>query len=395
MPPADRTTTPSRSPSRLDALDGLRGLAAFGVLILHVWMFSYGDNGRPPKGVVDLAIGELRLGVQLFFVLSGFLLFRPFVAAALDGTPAPRLGRYALRRAARILPAYWAALIASFLLMRHIGHPMQVDASRLPIFLLFAQNQFDDTIKHLDPPMWTLAIEVSFYAVLPLVGLAALRLGPSRARQLALTGALIATGVACTALSALRAWPETASTSLLLHLTEFGAGMAAAIALHGRAQPRRRTLLAIGGAGAALVLANSAWHALTIGPQVTRSVVGDAPGIAGIALVLAALVTAPRPVTLLARGPAAWLGTISFGVYLAHFPVIVGLRGTGHWPETLHAQLLAVSALSIAAATLCWFLVERPAIRWARRATGVRSARRRPVAPGSRLAWATTTSTSN
>jgi acyltransferase-like protein len=69
---------------RLEALDGLRGLAAFGVL-LHVWMFSYGDIGKPPKGFADLAIGELRLGVQLFFVLSGFLIYRPFVGAALDG----------------------------------------------------------------------------------------------------------------------------------------------------------------------------------------------------------------------------------------------------------------------------------------------------------------------
>jgi peptidoglycan/LPS O-acetylase OafA/YrhL len=376
LPSADHRTAPAptnAAASRLDALDGVRGLAAFGVLVLHVWMFSYGDAGKPPKGLADLAIGELRLGVQLFFVLSGFLLYRPFVGAALDGRDGPRLGRYALRRAARILPAYWAALLGSFLLMRHLGHPMQVDPAQLPIFLLFAQNQFDETIKHLDPPMWTLAIEASFYAALPLTGALALRLGPRRGRQLALCLVLVVAGVVCTVLSTTRSWPVTLSTSLLLHLTEFGAGMAVATVVHGRRALGAWPAAGLALAGAALVIGNSAWHALMIGPQAVRSMVGDAPGVAGLALILLVLVAAPWRASLLARGPARWLGTVSFGVYLAHFPVIVALRGTGHWPETLTRQLLTVSALTLLAATLCWFLVERPAIRWARRVTRPRT----------------------
>ena len=73
---------------------------------------------------------------------------------------------------------------------------------------------------------------------------------------------------------------------------------------------------------------------------------------------------------LLSRGPAKWLGTISYGVYLFHFPVIVGLRMTGHWPQdSLTRELLAVLAITLPAATLSWFLVERPAIRWAQRRT--------------------------
>ena len=61
-----RPTPPHRRAARprLGALDGLRGLAALAVVVLHVWMFSYGDAGRPPKGVLDLLIGELRLGVR-------------------------------------------------------------------------------------------------------------------------------------------------------------------------------------------------------------------------------------------------------------------------------------------------------------------------------------------
>ena len=173
-PPAPTSPGPaSRGPEggtavpaggRLDALDGLRGLAALGIVLLHVWMFDHGDAGRPPKGPADLVIGELRLGVPLFFVLSGFLVFRPWAAAALDGRPAPRPGRYVLRRAARIVPAYWAALAAAFVGLRVVDHP-----------LLEATAKQD-----LDPPMWTLGVEVSFYAILPLVGWAATRIGRRR-----------------------------------------------------------------------------------------------------------------------------------------------------------------------------------------------------------------------
>ena len=376
----DMPTAAPATPTRVDALDGLRGVAAFGVVVLHVWMFGYGDLHHPPKSFLDLVAGELRLGVQLFFVLSGYLVFRPFAAAALDGCRAPRLGRYALRRAARILPAYWVALAGSFLLLRHVDHPMQVDASQLPTFLLFAQNQFDSTIKHLDPPMWTLAIEVSFYALLPWGGALAVRLGPHRGRQAALCVILVAAGMGFVALSAERRWPETLSTSLLLHLVEFGAGMTAAVLLHRRTLSRRAVAACLLG-GLMLVVVNSTWHARTLGPQWLRSDVGDAPGIAGLALVVGALAARRGRTRVLALGPARWLGTISYGLYLVHFPVIVGLRMTGHWPETFGHRFGLVSAITVPIAIGLWFGVERPAIRWAQRRTTAGHGPRRVVEP--------------
>jgi peptidoglycan/LPS O-acetylase OafA/YrhL len=373
----DRPHTPTARPgTRLDALDGLRGLAALGVLVLHVWMFSYGDAHQPPKGWLDFTLGELRLGVQLFFVLSGFLLFRPFARAILDGAPhGPALGRYAVRRAARILPAYWLALGGSYLLLKHLDHPMQVDPGELPVFLVFAQNHFLETIKHLDPPMWTLAIEVSFYITLPLFGLLALKLlgGHGRGKgPLAVAVALvIAGGALSTALAYTHHWPQTLSTSLLPHLVEFGAGMMVAVVLHGRQRAMDRARAgAILLAGVALVVANSWWHARGIGSQDARSIIGDAPGILGLALVIAVLIAGPWPARLLSRGPAKWLGSISYGVYLIHFPVIVFLRMTERWPEdSLTQELLKVMAITIPLATFSWLCVERPAIRWARRVT--------------------------
>jgi peptidoglycan/LPS O-acetylase OafA/YrhL len=371
-PPIPDAAPRRRTGVRLDALDGLRGLAALGVLVLHVWMFSYGDLHKPPKDLLDFTIGELRLGVQVFFVLSGFLIFRPFAAAALDGARRmPSLTRYTIRRAARILPGYWLALGASFLLLRHLDHPMQVDAGQLPVFLVFAQNHFEETIKHLDPPMWTLAIEVSFYAALPVAGLLAVKAcSNSRARLTLLTLLVTAGGALSTVLAYTHAWPQTLSTSLLPHLLEFGAGMTVAVLLHDRTLDRRAAA-ALALVGVAAIVANSWWHALGIGAKDLRSLVGDAPGVAGMAVILAVLVAGPWRATLLARGPAKWLGTISYGVYLIHFPVIVGLRMTGHWPlgDQLGRQLLVVMAITLPAATLSWFLVERPAIAWARRVT--------------------------
>jgi peptidoglycan/LPS O-acetylase OafA/YrhL len=157
---------------RLGALDGLRGLAALGIVVLHVWMFDHGDanGGFDPQSGVDMTINELRLGVVLFFVLSGFLLAGPWVASALDERPAPCLGRFAAKRAARIVPAYWVAMLGSFWLLRGTGHDYEVSAGQLALFAAFGQNYVGAVAGKLDPPMWSLVVEVSFYAVLPLAG---------------------------------------------------------------------------------------------------------------------------------------------------------------------------------------------------------------------------------
>jgi peptidoglycan/LPS O-acetylase OafA/YrhL len=97
--------------------------------------------------------------------------------------------------------------------------------------------------------------------------------------------------------------------------------------------------------------------------------------------VVAALAARRGRTRLLALGPARWLGVISYGLYLVHFPVIVGLRLTGHWPATFVAQLALVSAVTVPIAIALWFGVERPAIRWAQRRTAAGGDRRRIAEP--------------
>jgi peptidoglycan/LPS O-acetylase OafA/YrhL len=354
--------------ARLGALDGLRGLAALGIVVLHVWMFDHGDanGGFDPQTAGDMAINELRLGVVLFFVLSGFLLYRPFLAAAHGERPFPALRSYARRRAARLLPAYWFALAGSFALLAWLDHPLRTSAGELPVFLLFGQNYLAETAKHLDPPMWSLVVEVSFYAALPLVGFLALRAGPRRGAQLALCGGLALAGLAYTAASIVFAFPWTATATLPIHLTEFASGMAVAVLLHGRGLSRRAGLLLIA-AGAVLVLGNAAWHELTSDTATAQRILRDLPAAFGFAMIVAAVAGAPLRNRALVAAPVRALGTLSYAIYLWHYVAIMYLRAEGWWPADMGEALVLTLALTLPVSALSWFAVERPALRWAKR----------------------------
>lgn len=97
---------PPSTGRRLAGIEGLRGLAAISVLITHAWFYSGSDRVPLWEGSpAGTALESLGFGVTLFFTLSGFLLYRPFVAAALDPDRRPRVVDYFRNRALRILPA--------------------------------------------------------------------------------------------------------------------------------------------------------------------------------------------------------------------------------------------------------------------------------------------------
>lgn len=355
--------------SRMDALDGLRGLAAAGVVVLHVWMFDHGDEHTAAKDLTDRALGELRLGVVLFFVLSGFLLHRAWVRAALSGGPAPRLASYALRRLARVGPAYWVAMAGAYAMLSATGHPLLPSVAQVGLFAVFAQDYVGTTAALLDPPMWTLGVEVAFYALLPVLGLLVVRLGPRRGAQAGLCVALIAVGVACSTAAEHHAWPRTLTSTLLIFIPCFAAGMAVAVLVHGRTLSRRKGA-ALVAAGCALVVLDAVWHAGAYGPL--RGELRDLPAAVGFALVVAALAAAPLRARPLTCRPVRALGTVSYGLYLWHFPVIVWLRAQEHWPADGLQAMARTGVLTLALATASWWLVERPAIGWAASRSGRR-----------------------
>ena len=150
-------------------LDGLRGLAALAVVCLHVWMYT-DANDAGHSVLLDAVVGEFRVAVGLFFVLSGFLLARPWLAAARGERPLPGLGTFALRRVARIGPAYWVALLGAVPAVRRHRPRARGERSRPADLRAFQQNSFSETRSKLDPPMWSLGVEVAFYVALPLIG---------------------------------------------------------------------------------------------------------------------------------------------------------------------------------------------------------------------------------
>jgi len=368
---------------RAAAIDGLRAVAALSVVAYHAWLYTLPTVTASHRDTLaDQILHELRLGLVLFFVLSGFLLFRPWVRAALQGTPGPRVGHYLLRRAARILPAYYLAVVGSIALLWGLAGAPGV---RLPaggdlwLFGVFGENFSDATVLKLDPPLWTLAVEVSFYLVLPALGWLALRVRHTgRMGQLAVPVAFMLVGFAYNrAIDGGGAlWP----TKILLAMAPyFAIGMIGAVLVEGRSPARRMTWALFVG-GALLVIGDAWWAA----DEATRGshgallhVIRDAPAAVGFACIVAAAAQTLHPPRLLAARPVAWTGQVSYGVYLWHVPLLLYLRAHGLLPLDPIGAFVVVAPVAIAIAALSWYAVERPVQERARRAT--RTPTRRPA----------------
>jgi peptidoglycan/LPS O-acetylase OafA/YrhL len=162
---------------RLPGIEGLRAVAASAVLVHHVWILDGGVRVGAASGAGSIFL-NLALGVTLFFALSGFLLYRPFAAAIARGKQLPSIGRYLRNRALRILPAYLVILLlVGFVLQsagtREAGGSISFGALDDPVevlkSVLLIQNYFPSSVVIGVGPAWSLAVEVVFYVLLPLL----------------------------------------------------------------------------------------------------------------------------------------------------------------------------------------------------------------------------------
>jgi peptidoglycan/LPS O-acetylase OafA/YrhL len=372
------------SPVRLQGLDTLRACAIVLVLMSHYAGFV---SHAPTFGV----LGDVGwAGVDLFFVLSGYLIGNQLLAPVARGE-AWSLKTFFARRLLRTLPNYYAVL-AVYLLFPHAafgGSGMQ------PLWqmLTFTQNfglAYGQTFTH----SWSLCIEEQFYVALPLAVLALARRGWSvRLAWCVLLGA-VALGVAARAAAALRfghgAFSAEVYYATACRFDELLPGVAVAMlknfhpAAFAFLQRHANALFAAGLAAAAAVL-----HAIldaTFGAAITTaagfSLVAASFGL----LVLSAL--GPRCVLNRVRVPgAASLALWSYAVYLAHKPVFMALRplaarmgidtGAPWW-------IAAIMAAGIGAGWLLYRLVETPFMRLRERwypARGVSAAPAGTAAP--------------
>jgi len=154
------------SRERFPCFDGLRAIAAGAVVLLHVSLIS-GFTFREGDGVGPyFARGEA--GVYLFFVISGYLLYRPFVAARFDEGRVPDLRAYARRRALRIIPAYWLALTILVLAFDTRRRNDITSIGDVVVYYGFLQTYFKSTFVGWLQQAWSLCTEMAFYVFLPL-----------------------------------------------------------------------------------------------------------------------------------------------------------------------------------------------------------------------------------
>jgi peptidoglycan/LPS O-acetylase OafA/YrhL len=155
---ADRTVADRSFP----ALNAVRAAGALMVVLTHAAF----NTGRINDGWVGAMLARFDFGVTLFFVLSGFLLSRPWFLAAALGRPGPSGRHYLWKRALRILPLYWVVVVVAFLV-----DPLNDDAtwedwvSQLTLTQLYRHDLLASSLTQ----MWSLCTEVAFYLVLPLL----------------------------------------------------------------------------------------------------------------------------------------------------------------------------------------------------------------------------------
>jgi peptidoglycan/LPS O-acetylase OafA/YrhL len=168
--------------NRFPLVDSLRAIAALCVLLTHTAVAA-GVSGNP-HSVLSPYAQRLDVGVAIFFLISGLLLYRPFVAARFTGRGAPAVGPYAWRRVLRIAPAYWLALTVTALWVGTSAYELGVfSSSGFPTYYLLLQTYRGQTLSGGLVQAWTLTIEITFYAFLPLYAWAMARFAGRASRS--------------------------------------------------------------------------------------------------------------------------------------------------------------------------------------------------------------------
>jgi peptidoglycan/LPS O-acetylase OafA/YrhL len=379
-------------------LDSLRAIAALSVFFFHAVGFY--ARGATEGNLIAPYVARLDVGVAIFFLLSGFLLYRPFVQARRAGRPRPPLVPYAWRRVLRIVPAYWVALTAATIVL---ALPGVFTLTGIPTFYGFLQIYDKDTAFEGLGQCWTLCVEVAFYAFLPLWAWFVRRVAPGRSlgAELWLLAGLAGVGVLYKALVLGGAAPLLSIFQPLLlalpgFLDHFAIGMALAVLVVGweergtwpAAVTRAPLLWWAGGAAVFLGVAAASGLDATPAEQSHGEFLVRHYSNAAVALLLLvpAVTGLGLPGRVLGASPLRWLGTISYGLFLLHLPFLQWLsdRGLTQWESWLHPYLLwSIVGLagSIALATVSWYAVERPALRLKPRAGPWRPPAPRPARP--------------
>lgn len=370
-----RTDRAAVAAPRMNDLEGLRGLAAVGIVVFHAYQFNRGDIGSHYAYAgtpVSVLLRNLDGLVSMFLVLSGYLLYRPLVRRVSAGAEGGPVRVFLLRRAARILPLYWSAVLLVWA-ARNPGLPG--DWRDLLEHLTCTQVFDSKRIFYTIGPAWSLSVEVFFY--LFLAGLyrvsnleAVVRRSPlaRRAGLWLVPLGLIVAGVGWNLWAVYVAHEPATRWAIwfnpLAKAPMFAVGMLVAVLESYRTSHLLRP--------SALVAVRLSAVALLVAAAIPRT---DEPSsvvrfsllsTVAFGLLIASSVFAPASSwyrrALSMSGPA-WLGAISYSLYMWHEPVLLFLdshlsldHAPGMFPVT--AGLLVLASIPVAVAS--HHLIERP-----------------------------------
>jgi len=360
------------------SLTGLRGIAALLVFLFHYQYFNPDirlDLHIPVVGyLLQLTMGLGWAGVDVFFVLSGFLLTLPFAQARQRGTQSPALGRYYQRRILRVFPAYYAQLAiitlggAWFLTWR------QLDGGDWLAHAFMAFNLGPNPVRPTVGVWWTLPVEFSFYLVLPLI---AVLMQPKRWPWF--VAASIAFSIAW------RYWatrylggaePFLLASHLPGSLPEFTLGASAALLTQRERVGNppapvawKLDALFLAGVTAAVVWM---WFAIAVhgleywgghwSMLITPTVMGTCLGFSVFGLYQGSRLGR----ALLANPLVYFTGLVSYSLYLWHFVVmqqVPVIMGPAYESVTSLTRFLLMLCTVLAVAAVSYFLFERPFFR--------------------------------
>jgi peptidoglycan/LPS O-acetylase OafA/YrhL len=360
---------------RLGVLDGLRGIAVLLVLWYHVWEISFLPA---PVAWLQFVPETGFVGVHLFFFLSGFVISYPFLRSEAAGTAQPSWGTFAWRRLIKIVPSYLLSILAAYA----IGYAQrQPGAATLPdvvTHVLFVHTWFLARYGTINGVLWTLAVEVEFYCVFPLIWwcfkrrpwlTAAVMIGAAGAWRAALAACCYST-----------IFPDYAE-NLPGYLDIFACGMIAALIFtrygerwQGSAWRFAGPPLALGGVAWLTALLVSLYN-FRLADQWASVWQIDRRPLLGAAFAIVALgfLTSPRWwQVLLDNTPLRFLAAISYNLYLYHQIVareflrrhLPGYVGDPHFDPGWQVRYTQVAfAATIAQATIVTYAFERPLLR--------------------------------
>jgi peptidoglycan/LPS O-acetylase OafA/YrhL len=397
------------------SFDGYRAYAILCVVLFHIFQVSgvFAATGDSALGV--LSWGILPRSLDVLFIVSGFVIYLPTVVR--DGDFG-RVDSFAIRRAARLVPAYYVTLLIAMLLLLAVSSsPGLPDGGTIAAHFVVLQTPallFVDNFRlglGVVPPVWTLSVEVGFYVVLPLIAARYFRhplIGLAVAAVIVLTwrelaehadtvGSFFGADLSAGGHDRIENFYASQFPSWTLALATGMTGAWAYVRLRDRIPPERLARLAIRGtlvAGALLALliylaGHGAVHDTSpfegLFARESLVVTLGYPLVLGAVLVGFTLI--PQRAQLPAAAPVVrWIGDISYAIYLIHLAVIwlasqeLTLPGDGSVGAVL-AWCAIVYPASILYAYLSARFLERPVRRWAHR-YGRRAQSRRPAEAG-------------